>query len=528
MLTTNISESHPGAPTLQIPPRYNIAAQILDGNLAAGRGERAAIWYQGGTLRYAEVADLTNRVGNALKALGVEREQRVLLILPDSPELVASYLGAMKIGAVAVPCNSWLGPVDYRYFLRESRARVLVTAQDILDRVEPALADAPDLRHVVVVGGSADGTTRHGWEAWISSADPRLEAADTSRDDAAFWLWTSGSTGEPKAAVHLHQDWAWCCELYARGVLGFSERDRPFSVSKLFHAYGLGNALLFPFWVGATTILYPGRPTPDALYETIHQARPTIFFGVPTAFAAMLQAPDVEQRWNLGSIRCCVSAGEPLPAEIYRRWHTRFDTEILDGIGSTEVLHIYLSARPGAVVPGSSGQPVPGYQVRIVSETGEDLPVGRVGDLLVKGPSTAMGYWNRARDTRKKMRGEWFESGDKYSTDEAGNYWYAGRSDDMFKVGGEWVSPAEVEAAIIEHTAVLECAVVPFDAGAGLLKPKAVVVAAKGFTGGPALGEELRGFLRGRIAAYKCPRVFDFVPDLPKTATGKIQRFKLR
>jgi benzoate-CoA ligase len=285
---------------------------------------------------------------------------------------------------------------------------------------------------------------------------------------------------------------------------------------------------MFPFWVGATTILYPGRPAPDAVYATIHAARPTIFFGVPTAFAAMLQVPDVEQKYDLRSIRCCVSAGEPLPAEIYRRWHARFGTEILDGIGSTEVLHIYMSARAGAVVPGSSGRPVPGYDVRIVSEAGEALPPGQVGDLLVRGPSTAVAYWNRPQQSRQKMRGEWFFSGDKYTCDANGDYWYAGRSDDMFKVGGEWVSPAEVEAALVEHASVLECAVVPFDAGAGLLKPKAVVVAARGVAPDPALGEELQGFLRGKIAAYKCPRMIEFVPELPKTATGKIQRFKLR
>jgi benzoate-CoA ligase len=528
-VTTRASGPVAGAPRLHVPKQFNIAAAVLDRHLAEGRGGRVAVRHEGRDWTYQQIVDLANRAGNALRALGVEREQRVLLVLPDSPELVAGYLGAMKIGAVAVPCNTWLNAADYRYFLRHSRARVLVTAHDIVERLRPALSDAPDLRHTVVVNGGAGAETAYeSWQALVQAADARLEVADTSRDDVAFWLWTSGSTGEPKAAVHLHQDWAWCCDLYARQVLGYTESDRSFSVSKLFHAYGLGNSLMFPFWFGASTVLYPGRPTPDALYRVIHDTRPTIFFGVPTAFAAMLQVPGAEQRWDLGSLRCGVSAGEALPGAIHTRWRERFGTDILDGIGSTEVLHIYVSARPGAVVPGSSGQPVPGYDVRIVDETGRDLPPGSVGDLLVRGPSTALFYWSNAEQTRAKMRGGWFVSGDKYRCDETGHYWYAGRSDDMFKVGGEWVSPAEVEATLIEHRAVVECAVVPFDAGAGLLKPRAVVVTADGVTADAALAEELQRFVRERIAAYKCPRLVDFVAELPKTATGKIQRFKLR
>jgi benzoate-CoA ligase family protein len=406
-----------------------------------------------------------------------------------------------------------------------------VTGRDLLEKLAPAIREAGDLRHVVVVGDAQSAPSHpneSSWEAVVGAADARLDAAATSRDDVAFWLWTSGSTGEPKAAVHLHQDWAWCCELYGRDVLGYTAADRSLSVSKLFHAYGLGNALMFPFWFGGSTILHPGRPAPEAMFSLIDSGRPTIFFGVPTAYAAMLQIADAEQRFDFRSIRCGVSAGEALPAAIHTRWRSRFGTEILDGLGSTEVLHIYVSGRHGAVVPGSSGKPVPGYAVRLVDEAGQDVPDGTVGDLLVRGPSTALSYWNNAEQTRGKMRGEWFVSGDKYRCDEDGNYWYAGRSDDMFKVGGEWVSPTEVEATLIEHAAVVECAVVPFDAGGGLLKPRAVIVLTAGAAADQALAEELQRFVRERIASYKCPRLVEFVAELPKTATGKIQRFKLR
>jgi benzoate-CoA ligase len=513
--------------SLTIPPRYNLSVDLLDRHLDAGNAERAAVLSQGRSWSYGEIAALVNRAGNGLKALGVDREQRVLLVLPDGPELVAAYLGALRIGAVAVPCNSWLGAHDYAYFLRESRAKVLVTTRELLDKLRAGIAQAPDLRAVVVVGG-AEATAEIAWDPWIAAASSALSPADTSRDDPAFWLWTSGSTGEPKAAVHLHQDWPWCCELYAQNVLGMTEADRPFSASKLFHAYGLGNALVFPFWVGATTTLLAERPTPGAVFRTIQTVRPTLFFGVPTLYAAMLAVKGAEQEYDLTCVRCCVSAGEPLPAELYRRWRAKWGTEILDGIGSTEVLHIYISARPGCVVPGSSGRPVEGYDVRVVNDRGEGVPPGEIGDLIVKGPSTATSYWNRATETRQRMRGEWFLSGDKYTYDEDGNFWYEGRTDDMFKVGGEWISPIELENTLIEHEAVLECAVVPYDAGEGLLKPKAFVVLKESYPPAPELVDELQRFVRARLSSYKYPRLVEFLPELPKTAAGKIQRFKLR
>jgi len=509
-----------------IPSRYNIAAALVDPHLDSGAGDRAAVDGDGRVWTYAQIAELANRAGNALRSLGVGREQRVLIALPDSPEWIAAYLGAIRIGAVAVPCNTFLGPADYAYFLRETRAPVLVTTRDLFARMESA--EAPDLQAVVITDREEDDGRVRAWSRWIAAASPALAAADTHKDDAAFWLWTSGSTGEPKAAVHLHQDAAWCCHLYAQGVLDLRSTDRTFSAAKLFHAYGLGNSLFFPFWAGATTILHSQRAVPEAIYAVIDRARPTIFFGVPTLFAAMLAVPDVERRFDLSSLRCCVSAGEPLAAELFSRWQGRFGTEILDSIGSTEVLHMYVASRPGRVRPGSSGFPVPGYEVRILSEAGEALGPGQVGDLYVKGPSTAIMYWNRRDQTKEKIRGEWFASGDKYSVDEDGYFWYAGRSDDMFKVAGEWVSPIEIESLLIEHASVLESAVVAWTEPLGVLKPKAYVVLKSGCAGSDDLIAELQAFVRARTAHYKCPRAIEFVPDLPKTATGKIQRFKLR
>jgi benzoate-CoA ligase family protein len=379
---------------------------------------------------------------------------------------------------------------------------------------------------VIVCGERQSG--RLWWEEWLEGQSPELEAAETSKDDIAFWLWTSGSTGTPKAAAHLQHDWVHCCEYYARGVLGISPEDVTFSSSKLFHAYGLGNGLMFPFHVGATTVLYPGRPQAGVILQKVHAARPTLFFSVPTLYAAMLQETDQPQSYDLSSVRLAASAAEPLPAEIYRRWKERFGIEILDGIGSTEVLHIYLSARAGEARAGSTGQPVPGYQLRIVDHTGQEVPPGAIGDLLVSGESTALCYWNRQQLSTERMQGPWFHSGDKYSVDEDGYYWYAGRSDDMFRVSGQWVSPIEVESSLIEHAAVLEAAVVPYEEANGLHSTKAFVVLKHGLVESPELTHELQDFVKQRITPYKCPRRIEFLAELPKSAAGKVLRYKLR
>jgi benzoate-CoA ligase family protein len=508
-----------------LPQTFNVSTAFLDWNLEQGRGNRVAIYAGAEQLTYRALLAQVNRAGNALRALGVRAEDRVFLLMLDSPDLASLFWGAIRIGAVAVPTNTALTPHDYAYMLRDSRAGVLVVSEELLPVVEPVLRDLPALRHVIVAGGSASGGGRHALRDLLAAADPALDPAPTHRDEPAFWLWSSGSTGPPKGTIHLHHDMVCTADLYARTVLEIRENDICFSIAKLYFAYGLGNALYFPFRVGAAAVLYPGRFEPRLYFDLIRRYRPTLFFGVPTAYAAML-AQDGPA--DLGGVRLCVSAGEPLPAAIFTRWKERFGVEILDGIGSTEALHIYLSNRPGRVRPGTTGEAVPGYAVRIVDEEGRDMPRGEIGDLLVAGDSIASGYWNQHERTKQAFRGEWFVSGDKYYQDPDGFYWYCGRSDDMLKAGGQWVSPVEVEATLIQHPAVLECGVVGNADRDGLVKPYAFVVLKPGQTPSDALAQELQGFVRDKIAPYKYPRWIEFVAELPKTATGKIQRFRLR
>jgi benzoate-CoA ligase len=379
---------------------------------------------------------------------------------------------------------------------------------------------------VLVAGGPADGHLS--WEDRVAKASGVLSAADTSKDDAAFWLYSSGSTGFPKGAVHLHHDMVVCYETFAKQVLGIRADDRVFSAAKLFFAYGLGNAGYFPLGAGAQSVLFPHRPTPESVFDIIARRRPTLYFGVPTLYAGMLAIKDAEKRWDLSSLRLCVSAGEALPEEIYTRWQDRFGVEIIDGIGTTEILHIFLSNRPGAARPGSSGLPVPGYEAIIVDDDGRPVPKGEIGNLRVKGDSTMAFYWNKHDKTKDTLFGHWIQTGDKYYQDEDGYYWYAGRADDMLKVGGIWVSPVEVEGTLIKHPAVLEAAVVGHEDTDRLVKPRAFVVLKDAAAGEGALAEELKAFVKDKIAPYKYPRWIEFVSELPKTATGKIQRFKLR
>ena len=509
-----------------LPARFNVATWFVDRHLAEGRGDRPAFHYEDRVLTYADVHDLVNRAGNALRDLGVEMEQRVLMICLDAPEFLGAFWGAIKIGAVPVPTNTLMRAADYRYVLDDSRAKVAVVSAPLLAEAGPALAGARHLRHVLVAGGSPGPYLS--WEDRLAKASPTLEAAETSRDDAAFWLYSSGSTGFPKGAVHLHHDMWVCVEAYAKQVLGIRPTDKVFSAAKLFFAYGLGNAGYFPMAVGAQSVLFPHRPTPEAVFEVLTRHRPTLFFGVPTLYAGMLAVKDAERRFDLSSLRLCVSAGEALPEEIYRRWLERFGVEIIDGIGTTEVLHIFLSNRPGAVRPGSSGLPVPGYEAMIVDDEGRPVPRGEIGNLRVKGDSTMAYYWNQHDKTRATLFGPWIQTGDKYWQDEDGYFWYAGRSDDMLKVGGIWVSPVEVEATLIKHPAVLEAAVVGKEDEEGLVKPQAFVVLKDPAQASPGLADALKAFVKDQIAPYKYPRWIEFVPELPKTATGKIQRFKLR
>jgi benzoate-CoA ligase len=505
-----------------IPDIFNAATYFVDRHTAEGRGGDVAIECGTERVAYGELAERVNRVGNALRGqLHVRIEERVVILLADGPEFIYSFFGALKIGAVPVPVNTLWKTPDYEHVLNDSRARVLIVGEALWPQIDSIpKARLRYLSHVVVVGRDFDSL--------VAAAPPLLEAEPTSKDDAAFWLYSSGSTGLPKGCVHLHHDMVTCAELYAKGVLGITASDRCFSVAKLFFAYGLGNSMYFPFSVGGTAILWPGPPTPASVYSIIETRRPTMFFSVPTNFGMLLAHRRDGPEFDLSSLRIVVSAGEALPVALFERFKQRFGLEILDGIGSTEVLHIFISNRPGAIRPGSSGQPVPGYEARLVDEHNEAVPIGQIGNLMIRGDSTCASYWNRHEKSKETIEGHWIRTGDKYVQDEDGYFWYAGRSDDMLKVGGIWVSPVEVENVLVEHAAVMECGVVGRSDHDGLIKPAAYVVLKAGVDGTPELASALQEWVGTRLAVYKRPRWVEFVAELPKTATGKIQRFKLR
>ncbi len=513
-------------PAVRLPREYNAAHDFIDRHLAEGRGEKVAVIDDRGSYSYAELAERVNRAGNMLRALGVEMEQRVFMTMLDGIDFMAVFWGAIKIGAVPVPVNTLLTTDDYGYMLGDSRARVLVVSAPLYDKFAPLLADLPHLAKVIVAGGEADGHPT--LDALMAAADSALDPAPTSPDDAGFWLYSSGSTGRPKGAVHLHGSPVHTAALYAGGVLDMGPDDVVFSAAKLFFAYGLGNAMTFPFHVGATAVLMAERPTPDSVLAVMRRHQPTMFFGVPTLYGAIVADPDNDASRGSPRLRRCVSAGEALPEDIARRWVERFGVDILDGIGSTEMLHIFLSNRPGDIRYGTTGTAVPGYRLRLEGEDGRDAAPGEIGELLVAGPSSAVAYWNNRAKSLATFQGEWTRTGDKYTRDEDGYYVYAGRTDDMLKVGGIWVSPFEVESALLAHEGVLEAAVVGEEDSDRLVKPKAFVVLRDGSRGSDALADELKAFVKGRLAPYKYPRWIEFRDELPKTATGKIQRFKLR
>jgi benzoate-CoA ligase len=512
------------------PQLLNAAAYFVDRHIEEGRGHRVAIECGARRLTYRDLHERVNRVGSALaNELGVRPEERVVLLMLDGPDMIAAFFGAIKIGAVPVPLNTRWTAVDYEYVLRDSAARVVIVSGDLQDEAAAAVHACPWVRHLVIDGGVAvDDARARRFDGLVASASPALEAAPTSRDAPAFWLYSSGTTGHPKACVHLQHDMGVCADAYARGVLGLHEGDRCFSVAKLFFAYGLGNAMYFPLAVGATTILWPGAVTPPLVYDLVERHRPTLFFSVPTHYAMLLAHAAPDREFDLSSIRQAVSAGEALPPAIYHRFRERFGVEILDGIGSTEVLHIFISNPPGRVRPGSSGVLVPGYDARLVDEHGHDVPRGQLGDLLIRGDSTCAFYWNQHEQTKNTIVGHWIRTGDKYQQDEDGYFWFAGRSDDMLKVGGLWVSPAEVEHLLLEHPMVQACGVTGREDRDGLVKPVAHVVLRAGVEASDDLAAELQQFARQRLAEYKRPRWIEFVAELPVTATGKIQRFKLR
>jgi benzoate-CoA ligase family protein len=516
-----------------LPDIFNAATHFVDRHVAEGRSARVAIECGDERVTYGQVAERVNRFGSALRRLGIQPEQRIALILQDTPAFAYSFFGAIKAGVVPVPLNTLWRAKDYSHALRDSGARVLVISEALLrefDAIDRALL--PRLEHVIIVGPSSakasEGKQRPDaidFDALLAESSPTLDPEPTHRDGMAFWLYSSGSTGGPKGCVHLQHDMFVCAESYAKGVLGMRESDRCFSAAKLFFAYGLGNALYMPFAVGATSILLPDAPTAPRVYEIIARYQPTLFFSVPTNFSMLLSH---EGDFDLSSVRYAVSAGEALPEPLFRRFKQRFGVEILDAIGSTECLHMFIANRPGHVRPGSSGQLVPGYDARIVDEQDQPVPVGDMGNLLIKGDSTCAYYWNQHDKTKATIQGEWIRTGDKYYCDADGYYWYGGRSDDMLKAGGIWVSPVEIESVLIDHDAVQECAVIGRDDGHGLMKPFAYVVLKSQIAGTPELAVALQTFVRERLAEYKRPRGVEFVSELPKTATGKLQRFKLR
>jgi benzoate-CoA ligase family protein len=537
---------------------YNAVSDFVDAHIAAGRGSKIAFVDPERSLTYGQLQERSIRFAHALHGLGLQPEQRVALLLNDTVDYPVAFWGAIRAGCVAIPLNVYLTLPQYAYILADCRARALVVEASLLETIAPVLDSLPRKPTVIVVGsadsapsswpalgrpstssllqdvdarnksGHDDRGPVHHFESLIANADAKPVTADTVSDEVAFWFYTSGSTGDPKGVKHVHSNLMATAKLFGQGILGITEDDVVHSASKLFFAYGLGNALTFPLSVGATAALWPHRPSPEGVFETLRKNRVTIFYGVPSLYTALLAHKDISKGAGSDRLRLCVSAGEALPAHIGERWREVVGCDVLDGLGSTEMLNTFLSNRPGDIRYGSTGTPVPGYDTRIVDEHGRDLGPDEIGELLVRGPSAGEGYWNQREKSRRTFAGEWTHTGDKYRRDKDGYYYYCGRTDDMFKVSGMWVSPFDVEAALVSHEAVLEAAVIGKEDADGLIKPKAFIVLRNGYKADDGLLETLKHHVKDKAGPWKFPRWIEAREALPRTATGKIQRFKLR
>lgn len=524
-------------------PLYYNAVNILEHNLAE-RADKVALLSASRELTFRQVSNEANQVGNALKKLDVRMGESVAILAPDLPEWVTAFFGIMKIGAIAVGMNTLLKPHEHAYILRDSRARVLIVHASLLPGIESIRSDLEFVRHIVVIGGpSTASSTRSArsesaqdgragdlaFDEWIKNESTELTAAPTQRDDFCSLNYSSGTTGEPKGILHAHKDYPLTAQLWGVNVFGLRESDRTVASARLFFTFGTGGVLIFPWYVGASVVLFSEPPRlAQNILNAIQRFKPTILYNAPTGYAALLAMEDFPAKHDISSLRLCASAGESLPASIWHAWKERTGLDIIDGIGSTENYHIFLSNRPGDIRPGSSGKPFPGYEVKIVDEEGKEVPQGQIGNLLVKGETAALFYLHQYARSQRTFLGEWLFTGDKYYVDKDGYYWHAGRSDDMLKVGGIWVSPVEVESTLISHPAVLECAVVGHADASNLIKPRAFVVLKEGFKPSDEMTKELIAYCKEKMAEYKRPRWIEFVPELPKTATGKIQRFKMR
>jgi len=507
---------------------FNVATCFVDRHILEGRAGNTAIECGDERVSYQQLSDRINCVGNFLRRLGVESGERVPLLLPDTPEFLYCFFGAIRIGAVAVPLNTLLKPHEYEFLFNDTQAKVAVVGEFLLPLLEVTPRERfKYLREIVVVGKSNHRHLRLGDAMAESSAE--LRPAPMGKGAPAFWLYSSGSTGTPKACIHAHQDMLVCSERFAKGILHINDRDRCYSVARLFFAYGLGNAGYFPLYAAGTSILSPTHPTPAVVYANIERYRPTLFFSVPSSYAALLAHRREDGReFDVSSVRLAISAGEALPAVVFERFKQRFGIEILDGLGSTETLQTVISNRPGEVRPGSTGKVVPGYEAKIVDENGRSVAVGVVGTLMIKGDSICSGYWNGQGETEGPFADHWFRTGDRYYQDQDGYFWNAGRTVDTFKVNGRWLNPSEVEGALLAHPSVCQAAVVPREDDVGLTKAAAYVVLAPHVPPSDQLVRELRDLVEQRVGSYKRPKWIEFVSELPKTATGKVQRFKLR